>query len=488
LKHPTWIQNNRGFTLLELVIALGLSGIVVYAAGTLMTGFFKRSKQLNDKISLDVSEVNLKHSFSLAFQLADVAKKYQHLPIPISNCANDLGQPCLRQMNEKGGFESTSVSPELLASSGVTPQAIEFFRDDEGASIEAIKAYGDPQSDWVQGTRALHLSPSALSGNGYVTWPLIDETSQPWSVLLSSGNSVSLKFDEMSDPQGIPIRTLEFPYTFFKSTHPISSSDLSEMSGSLVLVSDAYHPQYYYFQWVDGMPLDCREKSSEGKSKCIPFKYWTHPEDTVECANYRFLHGIENCPSILLSQPPKEAVSAYEYALKLRPLTESESFLKLIPQLSEEMKRKISQQSWQHQEPSFYLFLTQIPSLYNMDNLNYQRIAITPNRSLDVRNWANYLASTKKLENHQLVVKPVQFKSFYLKKKVTIAPESLERKSSYQLVSTTFHHQTQDFTTRFGIPENFLHELGPDKKVMIVRKLGTSNFSVLITSSNGGKN
>jgi hypothetical protein len=462
------VRDQRGLSIVEALVATALTGVILLGAGEAIHQFSKQSKKYSSKVFDDINNSMLTKNFSTVMQSASIATQFEHLPIPVTGCPQNsddtLQVPCLRQLDSNNRFVSIDFSSVKLLSDGTNPEKMEFFRDDDAAIVKTL-AWGNQSSAILQSTKPVILSDTAISSNYYATWPLVDETSSPFIVLSHGGSSLNFIFDSATHMSATNLISSDTPYSFFLSKQKIPAQDLERMSGSLILIYNAFNSQHYYFQLVGDHPLDCSILSSK-KSQCIPYKYWTEGDGTEsdkgnQLANARFTdltlnHGY------------------YEYAFKLKPVTDSGHFVsRYLPERNVLSAASNPSINWNIQSNrDFFLFLTQVPSIYESSNIDYQSISGSPNQSMDLRYWDHYYTMTGNSSDTQLSAMPVTAQSYFLKK----SPLKTGTSSKFDLMMTTFNENSDS--------EIVIMPQVPGK-VVFARKLGTSDFTIFLYQPKG---
>lgn len=114
------LQNPRGFSLIEILIAVGIMSLIVYAMFQLPAFLVKSEKQVSSIVTKDRVFKSFSQKFIEIAERSDLAARFLNLPVP-STCAD--GKPCIRKLTAGGAWQTANLS-------GIPN--IQFFRDERG--------------------------------------------------------------------------------------------------------------------------------------------------------------------------------------------------------------------------------------------------------------------------------------------------------------------------------------------------------------------
>ena len=175
--------NNKGFTLVEMVVAAGIMVVVVFG-GFQAYQYFNAQTSKEAKKMDDISEFNALTKDLLSFtEGAGISTFYLNLPIKTQGC-NET-EPCVRELVGETFQTPTASLPAALSGN----ECMQFYKDAKG-KIESKLAYpGKHFMDKLWETKPLELS---LTQDLYATWVLKDNTSPPFMMMKNRDSSIYL--------------------------------------------------------------------------------------------------------------------------------------------------------------------------------------------------------------------------------------------------------------------------------------------------------
>ena len=182
-------NDQNGFSLLELMIAVSVSSVVVGGAIYYLNSFEKSKAALVKSSENNMNVSSIGANFEQVTERAGVSGAFMHLPIANSTqgASCDDSSPCVRSWDAANKrFSANSAGFPL------TYTSIEFYRDSSG---ELTDMNYELPKDWEYGAVSMRTSesfiwsPTAGTQDYYATWPLVDENSKPFPMMVSSGSN-----------------------------------------------------------------------------------------------------------------------------------------------------------------------------------------------------------------------------------------------------------------------------------------------------------
>lgn len=242
-----------GFTLIEAIISLCLSSIVL--AG-LSYAFVKLQYSEKDGIQQHYETVdnsNMGTKFIELIERSGPSLHFIHLPVPVTGCLPK--GPCIREL-DLASKDFVSLRTSLLTKFEGKP--FEFYRDHIALLKRDIPLnMGGDDDITITNTLATDLiSKLPLEPELYATWPLADETSQPFPLLTSLNIPFLFQFEEVSGTSAPPVGA---SYLITKIQGPVvGSGDIGKLNSNLVVIYNAYDSRSYTVQVISEIRL-CRD-------------------------------------------------------------------------------------------------------------------------------------------------------------------------------------------------------------------------------------
>jgi prepilin-type N-terminal cleavage/methylation domain-containing protein len=258
----------RGFTLLETVIALAMVSILLVALAEGLNNFGKQRQQYA-RTTPGASETG--QTEQLLNRLTEsglISTQFEHLPIATVCSTATSNEPCLRTI----GATDVTFSNVTSAITGI-PTWIEFFRDDYGrfstaaptppfpaaAPINPIALDRDLSGTPVsvsQRSAAILVPRANTRSTTYATWRLVNPTSPPFVILSRARSKTQLSYVYgAQDTQAVnPDR-----HTLFSVT------DCANVQGELqtwaptglFLIYNSEDPSQYLIQRAKSISVNC---------------------------------------------------------------------------------------------------------------------------------------------------------------------------------------------------------------------------------------
>lgn len=338
------MKNQKGFTLVEIVVAVGIMGIVTYAGVSAYQYFMGQSKKELKKLD-NISEFTLfaKDVAKLA-EGAGISTYYLNFPITKSCGQASQGSiattPCLQTLDSKEVFHpitSTDLPSNLNNPNNL---CIQFYRDAFG-SLKRKKAFPGDNS---RKEDLLHNEAFTydFDKSVYATWPLVDESSKPFVVM-----------KRRSD--GLVLRTMDAP---FSASNPSSQYAFFKAQGELNISQLEGYPFLIYGSlFVDQFMIHVAEdivSCHENRAFC-----------DSQAQTYNSCMKLAGGPALNCPNPALAPVIATEnlYAIKFRPLNEVKRN-QFFNGLSLNTLPANCSESWDNvRQANFYLFPTSTMSI-----------------------------------------------------------------------------------------------------------------------------
>ena len=279
------IISNSGFTLMELVIGIGVTALLMVGVGSMMYESTKRNQQLSNKIDKVSDNRIASTSIINIAELAGLAGQYQHMAIPTSTGsttgpavrAQDPNTAQFRNLSSKNQA-GISIPPELPNDAD---NFVQFFRDSFGAL--RTKHLSDTarllQSEPYQSSDAM-LNGTSCAGTYhqlYATWPLVtpmpcsngscQNTGDFFPALSHIKYNLYFRFKELSPDSAQAIHNSNF--LFYEASAPLAGSgfSLSSLIDKFVIVHNSSDPGQHVFQLV-AAAVDCSPVAAQTNSQC----------------------------------------------------------------------------------------------------------------------------------------------------------------------------------------------------------------------------
>lgn len=407
------MKKQNGFSLVELLITCSLLGIVVFGAMTILQNQKKNEKSL-EASSLKVIDIsNTGTYFQNIASNAGLSQFFMHLPVKNSNC-ND-NQPCVRRWDAtKRTFENKR--PSSLAGF----QNIEFFKD-SSADLQLLPIQN---SNYTAGSlhlitsEGLNYLPPAGDDNYYATWPLINETSTPFIIMMKDS---SYFFTLMKELQKASTTSNPYRPTLLKSKEYIPE-DISFKNKVFVTYS-ALNLKHFYIKQNKSFD-SCKGGACSDVLKSINAGF---PENTISTQPY--------------------------YKFELSSLDTSSALFRNFPTLSGASKNNI----WPGQNGFLYFPYASFSVINNNGNIS----DFSPVSDVDIK------ALSHSSVTEQLITMPINFAFYRLKKSSKKGPKF------FDLIEEKYLDVNSKTETVI------LSDI--EGKVYFARKLGSPTLSLIVT-------
>ncbi len=425
----TYITKNDGFSLLEVTIAVAISGIVVAGSVYFIGSFTKDSNKLTKSVAISLTKGTIAGTFGQVAERAGVSAAFMHLPIKNnSNCS--YTDPCVRSWSE-----ATKKFSEGNDSFPLSYDTIEFFRDSSGELIESpVNATSSSFPNvYLKTSESFIWDPaSALGREYYVTWPLINETSKafPLMVSLESADYFTIL------PDWILSNSLAPKEDIIKGLNNTSVFDDPEktMKDRLYLIFSPTNLRSFFLRTISTVTA-CKNSSCNA-----------------------LFTAIKGSGTSL----PSNLYTDHHYKVLFSPLAITSNLYNFFPRLD----YIASSNTWRGQGDFFYFPTNNFSLIQNP--LTHDDFK--PDGDARLKGIGHFLGE---VGSSNFVISPVGFAFFFLIKGEMIKREkSSVKDQSYQLVLRKYNT-----TTAFNDVVVASDIIG---KVYIVRKIGNGSLSIVI--------
>lgn len=254
------LKNNSGFSLVEMMVAAGITGILVLGGMRVIEYFTKETKRELGKMD-SLSEFNLLTQDFLKFtENAGISTVYLNLPVKTKNCGKD--EPCLKKLSGNTYVETAAgdIPSELRDN-----VCIQFYWDGNGRP-ESGRAYPEKakNKDEITEIRPLDTASFQKGNELSVTWTLKDEKSPPIPLLKMRDHQVVLKFLR-GEHFGLSKLNNKGKYlhSFYESEE--SPETVKQLTGYPFLIYNSLLNRHYTIQYAQEI-ISCKENASRCKS------------------------------------------------------------------------------------------------------------------------------------------------------------------------------------------------------------------------------
>lgn len=350
----------RGFSLVEVVIGLGISAAVIYSGTIFMQSHFEVHEKLNEKRDADIKSVHHKFfskKFNALLDNAGISVHYFKLPITLSesaaHCGESHGGGCFMTLNEKGIrgsiFDGGDSSRGPLVKRG-NKSSVNFFSDEAlPRQLKSLdKARDEKRSIVLMKTVQYQKNVRKSAGKRYmVGWALKNPASPPFTVMTRIKNSFYLQMHEAnailptsqdySESDKEKLRSHFFVNAYNFGSDASYGEHVEDHSGMFYLYYASNIPQIYGVIYIKSI-IKCKSESG-GKEAVNP-----------ECENfYKLLmnekdgFNLEDAENI----DKKSQVLSYYLAQSSNPTDKITSF---FPQKNDLKGMDLSSGLWVLQE------------------------------------------------------------------------------------------------------------------------------------------
>lgn len=124
------IMTNKGFTLIEVMVAMAIAGITLVTAGAIATGFIKNVAHLEEKTAADIAAKNLMDRFLMPW---DIKKKYR----PNTLESGEVSQ---------GGYHfSYTQTLQKTPTKGLREVTLSLYSKGKETPLRTLKMFADTQ-------------------------------------------------------------------------------------------------------------------------------------------------------------------------------------------------------------------------------------------------------------------------------------------------------------------------------------------------------
>lgn len=411
------MKNQKGFTLVEVITATAILGVVVVIVMNLIKNQQKNEKNIEDSSGRVMDLTTTGTYFQSIASNAGLSQFFMHLPVKNKQCSES--DPCVRKWNPTTRtFENQQ--PSTLAAFN----SVEFFRD-SSAQLEHLPLQNQ---NYISGS--LHLITSEefiympADGNDYyTTWPLLNEKSQAFVAMVKDSSHF---FTFTKQLQKASTTSSPYKFTLLKS----KSNDVNEdaFKNKIFLTYSSLNLKHYFL------------KQNNTFENCTNNKCSTEQQNI----NSSF-------PLATLSNEPY-------YKFEFSNLKTSTPLYKKFPDLS----YASTTNNWVGQN-NFLFFPHASYSIINkVGNIG----DFAPNSNVDIK------ALSHSSVTDQMITMPVSF-VFYNLKAGPVKMIKNRKQKTYNLVEERF------FDVNNKVERVLLTDI--TGKVYFARKLGSTTLSLIVT-------
>lgn len=407
------MKKQNGFSLVELLITCAILAIVLVVAVNLVQTQSKNEKAI-ESAALRVVDISSTGTyFQNIASNAGLSQFFMHLPVKNNGC-NET-QPCVRRWNnETRKFENKQ--PSSLASF----QNVEFFKD-SSADLQLLPIQN---SNYKSGSlqlitsEALNYIPPAADDNYYATWPLTNESSTPFVIMMKDSSYFFTLTKELQKAS-----TTSSPYrpSLLKSKE-IIPADVN-FKNKIFVTYSALNLKHFYVKQNKAFE-SCQSGSCSSVLKKINAGF---SENTIKNEPY--------------------------YKLELNSLDTSSALFRSFPNLSNISKNNI----WPGQNGFPYFPYASFSIINNNGSIS----DFSPVSDVDIK------ALSHSSVTEQLITMPINFAFYSLKK------SSTKGSNLFDLIETKY------FDANSKAETVILKDV--EGKVYFARKLGSPTLSLIIT-------
>lgn len=283
-----------GFTLIEIIVTMGLVSIVSFGAITLMLNNAKQNQTLVDSVKTGTTDYLKKEAF-IQFGLdASIASDFQNFPVAASGCWGKP-VPCLRVTNNYKKFTFSPVTATVASGLNLN-SGFQFYTDKSGEiktkTIESVNLTGQTITTKLKASDAYTILDVANWHEFYFTHPLCDQKStgvcnhgdMPFVVMTKSEKDINLSFNNILAKLGkincdplVTDSTFKLPknvgtenykdmssslsngYAFFKAdsllsnttSNSVTDEQINSLKGKLLLIYDRSNISNYIVQYIE---------------------------------------------------------------------------------------------------------------------------------------------------------------------------------------------------------------------------------------------
>lgn len=442
-------KNQAGFSMIEVMFAVGLLAMVLYSFYKLPVMF----KHNESKVVSIVTKDRLFKGFSQGFievaERSDVAMRFQNLPIPTA-CAPR--KPCVRELTSDGVFADASVS-EI--------GSIQFLRDEYG-ELDARPAAGPSSPSRVRIRKPFAFSSQLLNGEFYATWPMFDETTEPLVLMKRSAVPDHFFMDDMFANSNRDLNR----WVIVRGTRP--GIDVKAIENRPMLVYNVNDFAHYTVQRV-AEAKECKANNNQFMDEC----YARAAEFAPGFNRDTTLFSRDGSPTV---DTPFRDMDFYLVRLETYGISDLQYTVPTTAASNRDPSRNflpfpgIAPSGWGGgQDAGLYLFPTQVLSLFEEGSSVASSDLVAP---VDAKRFGHYLHVLGSDYNGKIAFLPIDIVSYRIEKQMVTNDQGLsveDKQKRKILVLHTLGSQSSVVA---------LADIGKDDVIMFARKLGRSELAV----------
>lgn len=245
-----FLYRNSGFTAIELIIAIGVSSILIISSVIFIEIAVRKQQQAQTAAFDAVLTALVGANFPKTMESSQFSQDFLHLPLSRS-CTSDSDH-CLRNYNlATGSFEVASTSDFPPSITGST---FEFYRDHIGdleSDLPIVKMDASMSPATYTYTKPSRVKELAENHQVHATWPLIDSTSQPLPMMVRL-SSVRLSIPGFTATSGATVGSELYAQV---KGGALTSTEISGLVGQPILIYNQLSPEFYVVKVIEAISL-----------------------------------------------------------------------------------------------------------------------------------------------------------------------------------------------------------------------------------------
>jgi prepilin-type N-terminal cleavage/methylation domain-containing protein len=434
------LSNKNGFTLIELIVVVGLVAFVLLGVSQILTFSLKTNRNAEQRLDRTLSNIAFQQVAGDILDSLSISVEYLHLPIPVA-CDSATSPFCVRKLDLQTGVYS---SPVTLNGVSGSVSKIEFFKDyysiSSDAKLTEVGLYGPSSTEKYLEMQGKPESFIGLQDNLYATWVLSGVNSTPFVALRKSNLSYTFIIDRDFVTTDLNKLNNSQNIILVKPIPAVTDANvLSQYVGRLVVVFDPNNNHQFFVQKIVAIGF-C---GGDGQGHNIP----------PECKDAWLAYKNQNQYPNLPVQTGDGNMSNELVFLKLVALSQSPSGFSPAIQ-------GVQDYSNDQSSINVYLFPTLISNFFVDDSATQTRLLEFKTDSSQQNQYLTQKVAA--YTNTQLLIKPIELTKFYL------------QSSSTQNVYRLF---MEDYRSDGNNQKSVILD-GIKGFVLFSRKIGTNSFSI----------
>ncbi len=487
---PNFMKSQSGFSLAEILVAMGIFGLVLVGAAGAFKYFTSQTTKEFSKME-SISEFNQLTRDLLKFsEGAGISTSYLNYPVKVKDCEYDVAisapkEPCVMKIVDgKMIVPAEEEIPKQLR------ECTQFFKDGRGGLVPRRAYPGKPRTDLVNVVDDQQIKPPA-SLELVTVWPIIDEKSAPFLMMKMKDAAPYFSMlkgapSEISKHTNMASAGPKVEYAFFES--PVSDPDTNTMSANIdqimklvnvpFLIYNTYLTNHYTIQYAAEI-ISCQRD----QQKCLEILLKTaqKPSGTADfqrtIANPAYPATAGSTPTIdqtsfqALSQDLDSQYPTNVFAIKFKPIDMKTPFFAEILQRQKLPTSCMSSWDINKQSPEDYFFPSKAYSVFGNGGAADDIAGTDPLNVLHLSHYYTGVSmsgmSSATAKGLMLAV-PIDILTY----RAVLAPGSTEIKKKVQLVARRWY-AIENTNIKDAVRIEDLKN-----PFMITRRIGTSEMGL----------